>query len=112
MRDYLATADVGLLPSEYAGESFPLLIIDSFFARRPVVSSNLGEVSAMIGEAGIVFELINGKVPVAELAKILRSLADNHAAYDKIKSHVVTAAEKFSIEHVAEKYLEVYKNLF
>ena len=109
VRDYLATADVGLLPSEYAGESFPLLIIDSFFAGRPVVSSNLGEVQAMIGEAGIVFELVDGKVPVAELAKILRTLADNPKAYEKIRSQVAAAAEKFSIEHVTEKYIAVYE---
>lgn len=109
VRDYLTTADVGLLPSEYAGESFPLLIIDSFFAGRPVVSSNLGEVQAMIGEAGIVFELVDGKVPVAELAKILRTLADNPKAYEKIRSQVAAAAEKFSIEHVTEKYIAVYE---
>ena len=113
VRDYLAAADIGLLPSEYAGESFPLLIIDSFFAGRPVVSSNLGEVQAMIGEAGIVFDLVGGKIPVDELAKILRNLADNPAAYDKIKNQVDAAAKKFSIEHVTEKYIAVYegKNL-
>lgn len=111
VRDYLAASDVGLLPSEYTGESFPLLIIDSFFAGRPVVSSNLGEVPAMIDNAGIVFDLIDGKVPVDELAKILRTLADNPAAYEEIKSHVAAQAEKFSIERVAEKYIAVYKNL-
>ncbi|MBQ3452286.1 MAG: glycosyltransferase family 4 protein, partial [Selenomonadaceae bacterium] len=109
VRDYLAAADIGLLPSEYAGESFPLLIIDSFFAGRPVVSSNLGEVPAMIEEAGIVFDLVGGKVPVAELAKILRNLADNPAAYYKIKNHVAAALKKFSIEHVTEKYIAVYE---
>ena len=109
VRDYLAAADVGLLPSEYTGESFPLLIIDSFFAGRPVVSSNLGEVPAMIGEAGVVFDLVNGKVPVAELAKILRTLADNPKAYERIKSHVAESAEKFSLERVAEKYIAVYE---
>ena len=112
VRDYLATADVGLLPSEYAGESFPLLIIDSFFAGRPVVSSNLGEVSAMIGEAGIVFDLVNGKVPIDALAEILRTLADNPDAYEKINRHVAEAAEKFSIERVAEKYIAVYEGRF
>ena len=108
VRDYLAAADIGLLPSEYAGESFPLLIIDSFFAGRPIVSSNLGEVRAMVGDAGIVFDLVGGKVPVETLAKILRELADNPAAYEKINSHVAAQADKFSIERVAEKYLEVY----
>ncbi len=109
VRDYLAAADVGLLPSEYAGESFPLLIIDSFFAGRPVVSSNLGEVPAMVGDAGIVFDLVDGKVPVEELAKILRGLADDSTAYEKISSRVDVQAEKFSIETVAEKYIALYE---
>lgn len=112
VRDYLAAADVGLLPSEYSGESFPLLIIDSFFAGRPVVSSNLGEVAAMVGQAGIVFDLVDEKIPVATLAEILRELADNPDAYEKIRSRVAEQAEKFSIERVAESYISVYKNLF
>ncbi|MBQ6298446.1 MAG: glycosyltransferase [Selenomonadaceae bacterium] len=109
VRDYLAAADIGLLPSEYAGESFPLLIIDSFFAGRPVVSSNLGEVPAMIEDAGIVFDLVNGKVSVAELARILRTLADNPERYEQMKRRVEVVAEKFWIEHVAEKYIDVYR---
>ena len=109
VRDYLAAADVGLLPSEYAGESFPLLIIDSFFADRPVVSTNLGEVPAMVEDAGIVFDLVDGKVPVDTLAEILRTLADNPTAYEKIHSRVRKVAEKFSIEHVAEKYIALYE---
>lgn len=109
VRDYLAAADVGLLPSEYAGESFPLMIIDSFFAGRPVVSSNLGEVASMVDGAGIVFDLAGGKVPVAELAEILRTLADDSTAYKKIQSRVAQAAEKFSIERVAEKYIALYE---
>ncbi|MBR1806307.1 MAG: glycosyltransferase family 4 protein, partial [Selenomonadaceae bacterium] len=109
VRDYLAAADIGLLPSEYAGESFPLLIIDSFFAGRPVVSSNLGEVPAMVVDAGIVFDLVDGKVPVDTLAKILRTLADDLTAYEKISSRVDAQAEKFSIEHVADEYIKLYE---
>ena len=109
VRDFLAAADVGLLPSEYAGESFPLLIIDSFFAGKPVVSSNLGEVPAMVEDAGIVFDLVGGKVPVETLAEILRTLADDSTAYEKIFSRVAAQAEKFSIERVAKKYIAIYE---
>ena len=109
VRDYLATADIGLLPSEYSGESFPLFIIDSFFAGRPVVSSNIGEIPAMIEDAGIVFDLVEGKVPIEELAKILRELADNPARYEKLKRRVEVVAKKFLIENVAEKYIEIYE---
>ncbi len=110
VRDYLAAADVGLLPSEYAGESFPLLIIDSFFAGRPVVSSNLGEVRAMVEDAGVVFDLVGGKIPIAELAKILRTLADDSELYEKLRSRVAVVAEKFFIERVAEKYVAVFED--
>lgn len=111
VRDYLAAADIGLLPSEYAGESFPLLVIDSFFANRPVVSSNIGEVKAMVADAGIVFDLVDDKVPIETLARILRELADKPAVYEKIKSHVAKQSENFSIERVAEKYISIYKNI-
>lgn len=109
VRDYLATADIGLLPSEYSGESFPLFIIDSFFAGRPVVSSNLGEVSAMIEDAGIAFNLVGGHVPIEELAEILRDLADNPDSYEKIRSRVGKVSKKFLIENVAEKYISLYE---
>ena len=113
VRDYLAAADIGLLPSEFAGESFPLLIIDSFFSERPVVSSNLGEVINMLknskGElAGIVFDLVNEKVPIENLSEILIMLANDAEEYKKLCARVNDAAEKFSIEKITEKYLEVY----
>ena len=109
VRDYLATADIGLLPSEYSGESFPLFIIDSFFAGRPVVCSNIGEIPTMIEDAGIVFNLVDGRVPIEELAEILRELADNPARYEKLKRRVEVVSQKFLIENVAEKYISIYE---
>ena len=112
VRDYLAAADIGLLPSEFAGESFPLMIIDSFFSGKPVVCSNLGEVVNMVKDsqgnfAGVVFDLVDGKVPVEKLSKILSRLA-NSGEYKKIAARVPSAAEKFSIDCVTDKYLTVY----
>ena len=63
----------------------------------------------MIEDAGIVFDLEGGKDPVERLAEILRGLADNPDAYEKLRSRVEVVAEKFSIEHVAEKYIELYE---
>lgn len=116
VRDYLATSDLGFLPSEFSGESFPLLIIDSLFSGKPVVSSNLGESAEMLknsaGEsAGIIFDLENGKVPIKNLSEILISLANDEEKYQKILEKVPSAAEKFLISTVAEKYLKVYQSV-
>jgi len=113
VRDYLATSDLGFLPSEFAGESFPLLIIDSLFSGKPVVCSNLGESAEMLKSnsgdfAGIVFDLVDEKVPVEKLSEILLTLANDEVEYKKICSQVSSAAEKFLIDKVAEKYIEVY----
>ena len=115
VRDYLSTADVGLLPSEFLGESFPLMIIDSLFCGKPVITSNLGESAAMLknsdGEsAGIVIDLDeNYKLPVETLTKILITLANDEDKYKRILKRVPDVAKKFYIEVVAEKYLDVYK---
>lgn len=114
VRDYLTTADIGLLPSEFQGESFPLMIIDSLFSGRPVVTSDLGESAEMLktetGEfAGIVFELDDkDKVPIEKLAEILTTLANDSGEYEKLCERVPNAAKKFFIESVAEKYIDVY----
>lgn len=115
VRDYLTASDIGLLPSEFLGESFPLMIIDSLFSGRPVVTSNLGESAEMLktstGElAGVVFDLDEkNKVPIETLAEILSTLANDDEEYKKISARVPNAAKKFFIESVAEKYIEVYK---
>lgn len=117
VRDYFAMSDIGLLPSEFKGESFPLVIIEAFMSGIPVVASNLGEVENMITDsetkkkAGILFDLENGKVPVDKLASIIVELASNEQEYTQLKSNVEKVVNKFDITHVAEKYIEVYNSV-
>ena len=66
----------------------------------------------MVEDAGIVFDLVDGKVPVNELAKILLELSENPSAYEKIQRRVAKVAEKFLIENIAEKYIELYKETY
>ena len=113
VRDYFATADMGLLPSEYKGESFPLMIIDCLFCGRPVIVSNLGESGNQLLDeegdpAGVVFDLREGRVPVEELADIIRRSADDAAYYAALRGRVESASTKFRMERVAGAYIEVY----
>ena len=117
VRDYFAMSDIGLLPSEFLGESFPFMFIDCLFAGRPLVASNLGDCEEVLtlpsGDmAGIIFNLNeNNKVPPETLAKILVTLANDKAEYKKILDRVPEVAKKFFIENVADEYIKVYKSV-
>ena len=114
VRDFFATADAGILPSEYKGESFPLTVIDCLYCGRPIIATDIGEVRNQLmtpeGEpAGILLSLQDGRVAVRELAEAVRALAGSPEKYEELKSRCRAAAEKFRMEHVAEKYMKVYQ---
>ena len=111
-RDYFATADAGLLPSRFKGESFPLVIIDCLHAGRPVISSDLGEISYMLttpdGVAGVMFALDDWQVPVERLALIIADLARNRSLLDKVTARVPEAAKRFDPDLMRDRYDAVY----
>ena len=47
-QDYFAAADLGILPSRFPGESFPLVIIECLNAGTPVLASDIGEIRYML----------------------------------------------------------------
>lgn len=114
IRDYFAASDMGLLPSYFAGESFPLVTIDCLKAGRPMLASDIGEIkyqlSAPNGEyAGVTFELIDNKVDIDELSDNIINIVCNRALYEKLCANVALAKEKFDMNKIADKYLNVYK---
>ena len=54
-RAYYAMGDMGLLPSRFAGESFPLVLIECLQAGRPMMATALGEIPRMLdaGDGGL-----------------------------------------------------------
>ena len=116
VRDYFATSDCGLLPSEFAGESFPLTIIDCLYCGRPMIVTDLGESANELrdaegGLAGIVLPLTDGRLAPERLADAIRTLADDPAALAQYASRTASAAEKFHIDRVAEAYMRLYRDI-
>lgn len=115
VRNYFAMSDIGLLPSRFKGESFPLVLIESLMSGTPVVASDIGEVRCMLADeegnmAGIVFNLNNWAIPVDELAQIILLLSTDGKMYKKLKERVEKVAGKFDITHMAKQYRDVYDN--
>lgn len=117
VRDYIATSDMGLLPSEFKGESFPLFIIDCLFCGKPVIASNVGEVKNQLrndkgDRAGLVFDLVNDKVSINKLVKLIVKVVSNKKLYAELQSNASSVAKKYYIENVAKKYLQVYQQCY
>lgn len=111
---YYKMADMGFLPSRYAGESFPLVVIESLLCGKPVLASNLGEIHNMLSLegnalAGAVFELEDMKIPVGEVARMVADIAQNKKYYASMKKRAPRLASRYDILTVARQYLDVYQ---
>jgi len=105
---YYQTSDIFVLPS-YA-EGMPNSLLEAMACGLPVIASRIGGVVDVVedGKSGILFEPGN----VSELASaIVRLLRD-----DELRQRLGTEARKrivenFSIEKVAEEYIELYEEI-
>ncbi len=117
VRDYFAMADIGLLPSYFSGESFPLVIIECLLSKRPVIASDIGEVKNIIEsndgkqKAGISFALEQGKVPVGKFAELILKCINDKDMYTELCDGAAVLGKLFSIENVARQYEEVYTKI-
>jgi glycosyltransferase involved in cell wall biosynthesis len=116
IRAYFATADMGFLPSRFTGESAPLVLIDCLCAGKPLLASNIGEISNMLatkdGFAGELFDLKNGNIPVESVGQIILKLANEPDSYQALLDRLPLAANKFNVDLMVDQYEAVYKGEF
>jgi glycosyltransferase involved in cell wall biosynthesis len=109
-------ADVGVLPSTYAGESFPLTLIESLLAGKPCIATDIGEISNMLrtdsGEnAGIILPANCADDLVDQLAEAIRTLRDNSQIYDDCSRNARILATNYDMEAVAKKYEQTFRQV-
>ena len=81
MRAYFATADLGLLPSWFVGESHPLALLECLSVGRPFLATDIGDVREMLttplGLAGTVVPLDQGRLIVSDLTDAIVHYAEH-----------------------------------
>jgi glycosyltransferase involved in cell wall biosynthesis len=116
IRDYYASSDMGVLPSRFEGESFPLVLIDCLLAGKPLLASNVGAIQYMLespeGMAGELFELDESNINVATLGAHIVQLANDDIKYRRLLRSVPFAAAKFNTSEMMDRYEEVYLGKF
>jgi glycosyltransferase involved in cell wall biosynthesis len=115
VRGYFSCSDVGILPSKFRGESFPMVIIECLQAGRPIVVSALGDIPYMLsgadGPAGILVELDGFEINVSLWAEKIAHLASDRIACTSLQSRVFSAAQKFDSAIMIKKHNEVYRSV-
>jgi glycosyltransferase involved in cell wall biosynthesis len=116
IRDYFSTADLGLLPSRFSGESFPLVLIDCLQSNRPMIATRLGEIPGMLntaaGPAGTILDLENQQIPIDKLAEIIVEYLHDREMYLEHLRRVTEAASRFDPSVMLQKYTAVYQEIF
>jgi glycosyltransferase involved in cell wall biosynthesis len=115
IRDYFAMSDLGFLPSRFEGESFPLVIIDSLYANRPVLASNIGEISSMLRVdescAGALFDLDNMQIPTNSVASLIVRFATDKVFYEKCSEAISKVITQHDPKEMITKYDAVYNEI-
>ena len=99
---YLADADVYISTSHREG--LPLSMIEAMASKLPIISSNVGGISDLIEDNGMLFEdndkgaLIKNMIILANDAELRKKMGEK--SYDIVKS--------FDVSKCAEKYQDIY----
>jgi glycosyltransferase involved in cell wall biosynthesis len=114
--DFLAVSQLVLIPSYFKGESFPLVLIQSFMVEVPVIATRIGEIERMMTldsehKGGILIDLKDGKVDPEDLTEAIIKMVTDQNFYDECKNSVRLLKERFDINNVAKNYLALYKNV-
>ncbi|MCT0218874.1 glycosyltransferase [Synechococcus sp. CS-1329] len=111
-RDFFATADLGILPSFFEGESQPLTLIECLAAGTPYLASDIGEIASMLstpeGSAGITIPLSHGRVPTQAFAEAILSYVEDPQQHQQHRRLAGLAAANFSAQAMLEAYTRIY----
>jgi len=111
---WISTFNVGLLPSVYASESLPTVVIEYLFCSKPVIASDVGEIANMLASntpeaAGMVVPVVKNKVSLELLQKAMLRYLQEPDLYRLHAAHTKSAAAKFDMQTCINLYMQLYK---
>ncbi len=113
VREYLGRMDMTILTSISEGQ--PLVILESFAARKPVIATDVGNCRELIygnddgiGPAGILTHIMN----LQEITSAIVSLAkDDRLREEMGENGYKRVTSQFKIEDMRKTYLDIYQSL-
>ncbi|WP_187298768.1 glycosyltransferase family 4 protein [Marinobacter sp. F3R11] len=111
IEDYLAKADIQLIPSLWEG--FGLVAVEGMSTGLPVVASNVDGLREVLGSQNPAVTLVRDIEDPEAWAQAIKLSIENLNTHGP--EHLALAsrrqAEKFTLDAMADRYLEVYRSL-
>jgi len=100
------SADLFVLPS--AAESLPSVIVEAMLCGTPVVATDVGGIRGQLGGYGVLVQ----PGCMEELAAAIRRVLEHYGEFaEKSEAMSRYAQQRFSIETMVERHLELYRSL-
>ena len=104
----LAAADVFVHPS--LSEGLPLALLEAMFAARPIVASNVGEISEALGggTAGLVVAPADARALATAIEELLSAPARARSLGERASAR---ARAEYDVSQMVRRYFSVYENV-
>jgi glycosyltransferase involved in cell wall biosynthesis len=109
--------DIGIFPSTYSGESFPLFVLECLQSGLPVVATDAGDISRIMNAGdgdmpGQVVSRSRGEAGIVDdMARAIAALISDEKKMNHAKQQAVRVARQFSMEKLMELYFGVMNRL-
>jgi glycosyltransferase involved in cell wall biosynthesis len=109
IESHLHAADIQLIPSLWEG--FGLVAVEGMSTGLPVVASSVDGLREVLDESNPSVTLVNQPGSVEEwVSAIRKAIGDIHAqGADSLANSSRQQAEKFTLDQMVERYLDVYR---
>jgi glycosyltransferase involved in cell wall biosynthesis len=113
----LGCFDLGIFPSTFRGEVFPLFVLECFQAGLPVVSTDIGEMPAIMGndpgqQPGILVPTGRGAKGVEhDMEAAVLQILDDPAFYRQLCANARARSSDFSMDGVADFYEGIFRKV-
>jgi len=114
---YFGCFDLGVFPSTFSGETFPLFVVECFQAGKPIVATDIGEMPNILGNDAVqrAGALVSHKASRVDLvyamAEAIAELLRNPARYERMRANAVEASSRFSMPRLAQSYNVLFTKL-
>ena len=114
---YFRCFDAAIFPTTFSGETFPLFLLEAFMAGLPVISTDIGEISQIMGSdeaerPGIIVDHQQGRAEmVFSMSRDLATIIKNPAKLETMARNARNTSARFSMQELTKYYASEFRRV-